>query len=98
MAFGKPREEGRIGGQSVERGLAGGGGCGHRPSLSPVPRSFTRRTGSGQRPLRGGEQTFLHPCHSRESGNPEHASARSEKRRVGKEGVSTCRYRWSQEH
>src|SRR3546814_6905529 len=26
MAFGKPREEGRIGGQSVERGLAGGGG------------------------------------------------------------------------
>src|SRR3546814_5771091 len=47
--FGKPREEGRIGGQSVERGLAGGGGCGHRPSLSPVPRSFTRRTESGQR-------------------------------------------------
>src|SRR3546814_6943466 len=75
MAFGKPREEGRIGGQSVERGLAGGGGCGLRPSLSPVPRSFTRRTESGQRPLRGGEQTLLHPCHSRENGNTENASA-----------------------
>src|SRR3546814_9106919 len=29
---------------------------------------------------------------------PEHAGLRSEERRVGKEGVSTCRSRWTQSH
>src|SRR3546814_2855972 len=58
-----------MGGQPIERGLAGGRGCGHRPPLSPVLRSFTRRTGARQRPLRGGELPSLSLCHSRESGN-----------------------------
>src|SRR3546814_20431904 len=32
------------------------------------------------------------------AGTARDAALRSEERRVGKEGVSTCRYRWSPEH
>src|SRR3546814_12403116 len=57
---------------------------------------------------------LIHPRHSRESGNPvwdqpthalgprfrgdDEVEGRSEERRVGKECVSTCRYRWSPYH
>src|SRR3546814_19709839 len=37
-------------------------------------------------------------CRARDCGVPEFVAQNSEERRVGKEGVNTCRYRWSPCH
>src|SRR3546814_5858123 len=61
-----------------------------------------RRVGTHPRLLRtpppGSTASGPSPARRSAARRHSHGSSRSEERRVGKEGVSTCRYRWSPYH
>src|SRR3546814_7995071 len=65
------------------------------PFVGPCPRKGPHQIGR-RASIKKASRSLRASARDREAGNA--WTARSEERRVGKECVSTCRYRWSPEH
>src|SRR3546814_15326984 len=76
----------------------------HRVIAPAIPRSPPMHSTWPNRPLcalpgRGRKNALMSGCrYSQANGGTAHHALRSEERRVGKERVITCRYRWSPYH